>query len=155
MVAVVICLNACGFSLRGSHSTLTSKYDELKVDCRDKRDWELCHYLRSQITATGTTITESAAFELDVGSVSSKQRAITLDPDATANERELTHHLTYRLIDRKKDVVLLERTLSQSQVYRNNASALVAKDREQEELRQSINQYLVDTMIRELASSNR
>lgn len=156
-LACSLTLSACGFQLRGTSETLVSSFPELAVQCNKKSDWQMCHYLNARVTAMGTEINDDARYELKVHRISASQRAISLNTDATAAEQELTHTLRYRLRDTSNGQTLAERALSKSQIYRLNASALVAKDREKEELQKSLNQSLVNAVLREIsiASKNR
>lgn len=151
----LLSLSACGFHLRGNSETLVASFPKLAVQCNKKSDWQMCHYLNARITAMGTEISDDARFLLKVDRVQSSQRAISLNNDATAAEQELTHTMHYRLRDMDHGTTVSERMLSRSQIYRLNASALVAKDREKEELEKSLNQSLVNTLLREISIASR
>jgi len=153
--SIVICLlflQACGFQLRGASETLAASYATLRVECNNKSNWKQCQYLRASLDAAGTEITNDSQYLLAVTKTSAKQRAFTLRDDASAAEYELTHSVLYRLSDLLTDNIINTRTVSLSRIYRQNASALLAKDREKEEIELAIDKAIIDTILREIAN---
>ena len=155
LCAAVAVLSSCGFNLRGTAETLPATFPSLNVKCEQKSAWRLCHYLNSRITSAGTLIDPNASVTLSVSRDEVLQRVFSLNSDATAAERELTHSIHYRLFDKIRGEVLSERSISRSQIYRHNASALVAKDREKEELQNNLDESLIDIMLREISILSR
>lgn len=151
LVGVLATLQACGFQLRGHAQTLASSYPQLAVSCNNKSNWRQCQYLRASLDSAGTEITSHAEHRLSISKASTKQRAFTLRENATAAEYELTHSVKYQLRNTKTDTLLAGRTVTLSRIYRQNASRLLAKDREKEEIELAIDKAIVDTILREIA----
>ena len=144
-------LGACGFGLRGEQETLAFSFPELSVQCSRQSEFRLCHYLNSRIKASGTEIPDDSQYLLSIQRRESTQRAFTLRNDATAAEYELTHRIEYSLRDKSSKEKLSGRIVSRRQIYRHNASALIAKDREQESIELQLDQAIIDTILREVS----
>jgi LPS-assembly lipoprotein len=155
LCGIVTVLSGCGFNLRGTAETLPATFPSLNVKCEQKSAWRLCHYLNSRITSAGTLIDPNATVILSVARAEVLERVFSLNSDATAAERELTHSIHYRLFDKTSGETLSERSISRSQIYQHNASALVAKDREKEELQNNLDESLIDIMLREISILSR
>lgn len=155
LISSLALLTGCGFNLRGTAETLPATFPSLNIECEKKSAWRLCHYLNSRITSAGTVIDPNSSITLSVRRSETQNRVFSLESDATAAERELKHAIRYQLFDKSSGEVLSERTISRSQIYRHNASALIAKDREKEELQKSLDEALIDIMLREISILSR
>jgi len=150
-IAALVLIQGCGFHLRGSNETLAHSYPLIDLKCDRKSEFRMCHDLSTRIVAMGSSISEEADISLNVSRVSSKQRAFTLDTDASAAEYELRHRIKYELLDKVSDQKLAGRIVERQQIYRHSASALIAKDREQENISKQLDDAIIDTILREIS----
>lgn len=151
LLVVMLGLQACGFHLRGAEETLAQSFAELELICDRKGDFLMCHNLSKRIVAMGTSISSGAPYKLLVSRETSKQRALTLNPDASASEYELRHFLRYQLVDKASGDTLSSRVVERQQIYRHSASALIAKDREQENISEQLDNTIIDIILREIS----
>lgn len=151
LMVMVALTSACSYKLRGQDETLAFSFPEIAIECDRKSEFYLCQYLFARVTAAGTEINDKASVSLSIARRESQQRAFTIREDATAAEYELTHTIEYSLRDKEQDLKLAGRQISRQQIYRRNASALIAKDREQAFLERQLDEALVNIMLREIS----
>lgn len=112
----------------------------------------MCHHLNAKVLASGVRISDAAPYQLRVERLESRQRAFTLNTtDASAAEFELKHQIRYRLIDTATSEELAGRVVQRQQIYRHSASALIAKDREQETISNQLDNLILDIILREVS----
>jgi len=151
IIGFAFMLSACGFHLRGQSESIAYQFPELQLKCKSKKHWELCHYLSNRLRASGVALQDKAPITLKINVPDSKQRTFSLNMDATSAETELMQSAHYQLIDRKNGEVIAQHSVERSQIYRLNASALIAKDREKAELQKSLDIAIADAILRELS----
>ena len=150
-ISLLICaLSACGFHLRQAPS-MSETIPDIELQCPHQHSWVLCQTLRSQLEAAGTQIQDKASYRLEIFKPQSTQRTFTLRSNASTAEYELSRRVSYRLMNTENAKIIAKNTISRSRIYQHQASALLQKDREKEEIIRSVDQDIANTVIRELA----
>ncbi len=146
-------LSACGYSLRGSE-VHALPFSPLILECNFKSAWQVCQNVQNRLERQGVLLDDnSAPWRLVVHTPKSRQRVLTIAGDASTEEYELTQSLAYALYSTQPRERVLHNELKLSRIYRHQASALVAKERERHSLTRSMHQQLIEIMFRELAEA--
>jgi len=150
MIIACSLISACGFQLRGE-AAFPASLRELKLECANTQDWQLCQSLRDALRINGVTLNEKAPFTLSIQSGDTHQRVVSLQQDASAAEYSLTQTVEYQLLDSSSQQQISQQSLATDRSYRNDASALLAKERESAEIRTELNRRLAAMVIRQIS----
>ena len=83
-----------------------------------------------------------------------KTRTLSLQANASAAEQGLSSEVTYSLISSNEDKINHEHTVHINNSYRHESSALLAKDRERDELQTQLSQQLAEEIVRQITVLN-
>ncbi len=145
---LVLLISACGFQLRGA-SPVPSALEPLWVGCQSGVPVDLCQALKSQFTIGDVALVQSreqAAHLLLLGNFSQTQRTSAISARAEAAEYELRQSVNIVLQTRSGIPLLTDTQVSASQSYRFDATSVLAKRREREE----IERQLYDSLVRQI-----
>ena len=149
LVLGCLTLASCGFHLRGQ-DTFSMPFSELKLECSYTQHWNLCQSVREQLQIHRVKLTDNAALTLSVSANESKQRVLSLRQDAAAAEYGQTQSAHYRLVRTDTQQEIVDRTVTANRSYRNNANALLAKERELDEINHQLDQQLASMIATQL-----
>lgn len=149
-------LSACGFQLRGySSSDAPPAFSSLKLDCPSTQAWQLCQTLRQQFALSAITIDEDARYLLTVSPIQQETRTLSLQKNATASEYGLSSTVNYQLIDQQSDSIVSDHDIVVRNSYRHQSSALLAKERERNELQTELSQQIAMEVFRQIDVLNK
>lgn len=145
-------LAGCGFQLRGT-SPVPAALQPLAVDCPSSLPGDFCNSVRNQLSLGGVELVEenSADYVLRLRDYRQDRRASAITSDASAAEYVLRHTVSVELFT-ADDVPLIAKTdLNASESYRYDENNVLAKQREEDELRQQLGDRLAQQVIFRLA----
>lgn len=143
-------ISSCGFQLRGSQS-LPLILKELKLECSNVANWQLCQSLREQLRNQRVKLDDNAEIALSVMPIESTQRVLSIQKDASAAEHELIQSVRYRLIHTPSQQQIVEQSASVDRSYRYDSSALLANERESNEITVALSQQLATIIVRQIS----
>lgn len=138
-------LAACGFQLRQQYG-IQSSLQSLEVNC-PKENWRLCQRLRNQFQINGIDIVDGAPFILNVSSIKSRTRALTITPDASVAENEINQSLSYQLSHTPTESIISEHQVNVSRRFLHDNKELLSQERQTEELHISLQEQLADQVL--------
>ncbi len=157
MLAIVATVLAgCGFQLRGT-SPVPAALQPLAVDCSDTLPGRFCQSVRDQLTLGGVELAEAAQadFVLRLRDYQQDRRASAITAQAAAAEYILRHTVTLELFTADRVPLIASTELNASETYRYDETNVLAKQREEEELRQQLGDRLAQQVIFRLAPMTR
>lgn len=143
-------LTACGFHLRGINGTVSS-IDELSLSCSSTDAWALCHHLKQTLQLHDITLNGDADIRLVISPIRQKSRVLSLQENASAAELGLSSEITYQLYTTADDILRHEQSIRINNSYRHESSALLAKDRERDDLQTQLSRQLAEEVVRQIS----
>ena len=153
LLVSVILLSSCGFHLR-SYGENSTNVKEVSLDCPSTSSWELCHHLKLSLLLNNIQITENAPLILSISPMIQKSRVLSLQANASSAELGLSSEVTYSLISAQEDEIKHKQSVNINNSYRHESSALLAKDRERDELQIQLSQQLAEEIVRQITVLN-
>jgi LPS-assembly lipoprotein len=142
-------LGACGFHLRGYNENISTIH-ELDLSCQSTDAWALCHHLKQSLLLNDIRLNESAALRLSIGPLLQKSRVLSLQSNASAAEQGLSSEVNYQLITVNDEQIRHQQTVRINNSYRHESTALLAKDRERDELQTQLSRQLAEEIVRQI-----
>jgi len=146
IVVVALLLAACGYHLRGT----VDLPDSLKKVYLNGASMQLREQFRKVLRGVSgelTTSPEAAGVVINVANETSDQRVLSLSARGRSNELELYYRLQYTLVKADGVVVLEGLPVEIKREYFNNQQDIVAKDNEQQVIRNEMLQQAVRIML--------
>lgn len=142
----------CGFQLRGT-SPVPAALQPLAVDCPDSLPARFCQSVREQLSLGGVELRDAADADylLRLGRYQQDRRASAITAQAAAAEYILRHTVTIELFTADRVPLIAATDLTASETYRYDEANVLAKQREEEELRQQLGDRLAQQVIFRLA----
>ena len=81
-------------------------------------------------------------------------RVLSLQANASAAELGLSSEVTYSLISALEDEIKHRQSVNVNNSYRHESTALLAKDRERDELQMQLSQQLAEEIVRQITVLN-
>ncbi|MEP1217202.1 MAG: LPS assembly lipoprotein LptE [Marinobacter sp.] len=153
--AMSLLVAGCGFQLRGA-PPVSPALQPLAVDCAENVPGQLCDAVREQLELGRIELkpAEEADFVLKIGNFRQERRASAITLRAAAAEYTLRHTVDIEVLT-SDNVPLIEPTdLNSSETYRYDESNVLAKQREEEALRDQLHNRLAQQIIFRLAPIN-
>ncbi|NWO05656.1 MAG: hypothetical protein HLX50_08125 [Alteromonadaceae bacterium] len=149
-------LAGCGFQLRGT-SPVPSALQPLAVDCPSSLPGDFCNSVRDQLELGGVTLADesNADYVLRLRDYRQDRRASAITSDASAAEYVLRHTVSVELITAEQVPLIARTDLNASESYRYDENNVLAKQREEDELRQQLGERLAQQVIFRLAPMTR
>lgn len=158
--AALLCLVAviagCGFQLRGT-SPVPAALQPLAVDCPEAMPGNFCRSVREQLSLGGVTLApeSEADFVVRLRDYREDRRASAITSDAAAAEYVLRHAVQLTLFTTDEIPLIASSELSASESYRYDEDNVLAKQREQEEVRRQLSDRMAQQVIFRLAPMTR
>ena len=149
-------LAGCGFQLRGT-SPVPAALQPLAVECPDSLPARFCQSVREQLSLGGIELKPAteADYLLRLERYQQDRRASAITAQAAAAEYILRHTVTIELLTADRVPLIAATDLSASETYRYDETNVLAKQREEEELRQQLGDRLAQQVIFRLAPMTR
>ncbi|MCG7199037.1 LPS assembly lipoprotein LptE [Marinobacter pelagius] len=151
-LALSATLAGCGFQLRGT-SPVPAALQPLAIQCGSQIPDTLCLSVKDQLKMGGleTTDAGNAAYVLGLKSYSQDRRASAITVRAAAAEYTLTQAVRIELISDDRIPLIADTELNVRETYRYDETNILAKQREQDELEQRLNDRLAQQILFRLA----
>lgn len=153
LVLSCILLSACGFQLR-SFGAPASSIQSLSLECSYIESWTLCHHLKQILVLNDISIVEDADVLLRISPILQQSRVLSLQANASAAEQGLSSEVSYQLLSKQDDQIKHQQSVRINNSYRHESSALLAKDRERDELQSQLSRQLAEEIVRQLTVLN-
>ncbi len=153
---ILALLAGCGFQLRKAPDSLDGLPQPLLISGAAPYSG-LGGELRRQLRATGVSLTTEpaqAAATLRISQYRSASRLLSLDARNRAAESELEESLHFDLRGRDGHELLPERTLRELRTLLSNADQVLARQHEEDRVREEMRRQLVRRLLRRLAALN-
>lgn len=150
--ALALLVAGCGFQLRGA-PPVSPALQPLAVDCADNIPEQLCNGVRDQLELGRIELqsAQEADFVLKIRNFSQDRRASAITVRAAADEITLRHAVDVEVLT-ADNIPLIEPTnLTSSETFRYDESNVLAKQREEDDLRQKLFDRLAQQIIFRLA----
>lgn len=152
VAALATLLGGCGFQLRGA-PPVSPALQPLAVVCANQVPTSLCQSLRKQLELGGVDLrpASDARFALSLNSFEQDRRATAITVQAAAAEYTLRHSVGMELISSDGIPMIADTRLTASESYRYDETNVLAKQREEENLRMQLDDRLAQQIIFRLA----
>ncbi len=152
LATLALLVAGCGFQLRGA-PPVSSALQPLAVDCSDNVPEQLCNAVREQLELGRIELkpTEDADFVLKIGNFRQERRASAITLRAAAAEYTLRHTVNIEVLTADNIPLIEPADLNTSETYRYDESNVLAKQREEEALREQLHDRLAQQIIFRLA----
>jgi len=149
-------LAGCGFQLRGT-SPVPAALQPLAVDCPASLPGDFCNSVREQFRLGGVELASeaSADYVLRLRDYRQDRRASAITSTASAAEYVLRHTVSLELMTSEQVPLIGKTDLNASESYRYDENNVLAKQREEDELRQQLGDRLAQQVIFRLAPMTR
>ncbi|ABM19820.1 LPS assembly lipoprotein LptE [Marinobacter nauticus] len=156
LLASLLTLTGCGFQLRGS-SPVPAALQPLAIDCPASMPGQFCQSLREQLKLGGIELRDpgQSDYLLRLSDYRQDRRASAITAQAAAAEYILRHTVAMELVTRDQIPLIATTDLSASETYRYDETNVLAKQREEDELRQQLGDRLAQQVIFRLAPMSR
>lgn len=156
LLASLLTLTGCGFQLRGS-SPVPAALQPLAIDCPASLPGQFCQSLREQLELGGIELRNpgQADYLLRLSDYRQDRRASAITAQAAAAEYILRHTVAMELLTKDQIPLIATTDLSASETYRYDETNVLAKQREEDELRQQLGDRLAQQVIFRLAPMSR
>lgn len=147
-----VVLAGCGFQLRGA-PPVPAGLQPLAVSCVEQIPGELCRAVKEQLELGNIDVrdSEQADYILRLRGFQQDRRASAITVQASAAEYTLRQTVKMDLLTRDELPLIAETSLNSSETYRYDETNVLAKQREEEELRQQLYERLAQQIIFRLA----
>ncbi|RBW48344.1 LPS assembly lipoprotein LptE [Marinobacter sp. F3R11] len=141
-------LVACGFQLR-SAPQVSSALAPLELDCQPPAPTSLCSSVREQLELNGIELTsgDGAKYHLRIHDFEEDRRVSAITSEAAAAEYTLRHSVNLELISNDGIPVIARTPLTTVESYLYDETSVLAKQREEEGVRQQLNNRLAHQII--------
>lgn len=155
VAALSLLVAGCGFQLRGA-PPVSSALQPLAVDCADNVPGQLCDAVREQLELGRIELkpAEEADFVLKIGNFREERRASAITLRAAAAEYTLRHTVNIEVVTADKIPLIEPADLNSSETYRYDEANVLAKQREEEALKEQLHNRLAQQIIFRLAPIN-
>ncbi|XKH01440.1 LPS assembly lipoprotein LptE [Marinobacter nauticus] len=149
-------LAGCGFQLRGT-SPVPAALQPLAVDCPESLPGDFCNSVREQLRLGGVELASEARadYVLRLRDYRQDRRASAITSTASAAEYVLRHTVSLELMTSEQVPLIGKTDLNASESYRYDENNVLAKQREEDELRQQLGDRLAQQVIFRLAPMTR
>lgn len=145
-------ISGCGFQLRGA-APVSAAVQPLAVVCDSALPLTLCQAVEDQLRLGDVRVVErpKADYLLNLSTFRQTRRASAITRNAVAAEYTLQQQVTMSVMTADQVPLIANQTISSSETYRYDASNVLAKQREQDALTETLNQRLAQQIIFRLA----
>lgn len=149
---VLTLLAGCGFQLRGA-PPVSAALQPLAVSCADDVPELLCQSVRTQLELGEVKLEEpgTARYVMKLSEFGQDRRASAITVQAAAAEYTLRHSVSLELVSADQIPIIANTRLTSTESYRYDETNVLAKQREEEELRTQLSDRLAQQIIFRLA----
>lgn len=142
----------CGFQLRGA-PPVSAALQPLAVACSSQVSETLCQSVREQLKLGEIKLVpvEQANYILRLDNFEEDRRATAITAQAGAAEYTLRHSVALEVLSADRIPIVASTRLNTSESYRYDETNVLAKQREEETLRQQLDDRLAQQVILRLA----
>ncbi|AXS82614.1 hypothetical protein D0851_05950 [Marinobacter sp. Arc7-DN-1] len=150
--SLVATLAGCGFQLRGA-PPVSAALQPLAVDCSSAVPETLCQSVREQLELGEIELVPVARADyiLRLDNFEQDRRASAITAQAAAAEYTLRHSVALEVVSADRIPVVASTRLNTSESYRYDETNVLARQREEEALRQQLNDRLAQQVLFRLA----
>ncbi|OEY65226.1 LPS assembly lipoprotein LptE [Marinobacter sp. X15-166B] len=151
-LAALLMLSACGFQLRGA-APVSAALQPLAVECTTRIPETLCQAVREQLRLGGieSSPPEAAAYRLKLSQFKETRRASAVTLQGAAAEYDIRQSVGIQVITREQIPLVALTDVHSSESYRYDESSVLAKQREERAIRETLHQRLAQQIIFRLA----
>ncbi|MCH8498067.1 MAG: LPS assembly lipoprotein LptE [Marinobacter sp.] len=152
LLLAALLLAGCGFQLRGA-APVSPGLQPLALHCAQQVPEDLCRTVTLQLTQGGVALVapREAEFHLRLTNFREERRASAVTLQAAAAEYELRQRVYMDVIGPADIPVMAETEVRAVQNYRYDETNVLAKRREEAEIRQRLHERLAQQLIFRLA----
>lgn len=156
LLGLALTLTGCGFQLRGQ-APVPSALEPLAVQCSSQVPLALCESVRDQLALGGIRLAEPEQAEhlLRLEDFREQRRASAITLQAAAAEYDLRQSVSLNLVTADRIPLIAGAEVSSSDTYSYDETNVLAKRREEEEIRNNLYQRLAQQVIFRLAPMDR
>jgi LPS-assembly lipoprotein len=144
-------LSACGFHLRGSVALPQGLQSTAVQGVTEYSELDLALKRAFRHGGYPLTTLENAATTLKVNKNSFSRRVLSVNSAGNPNEYELSYFLQFELLDKNKQEILPQQTISLFRSYRYNPDVRLAKEAEENRLQKNMVNDAVKQLIRRIS----
>lgn len=152
LVMCLILIAGCGFKLRGA-SPVPQALQPLAVDCQGGIPLELCNAVLDQLELGEVNVVDEneAAYRLVLRDFNQQRRASAITQQAAAAEYDLRQSVRVDVVSTDQVPLVTNAQIRSSETYRYDEDNVLAKQREEREIRESLYGRLAQQIIFRLA----
>lgn len=152
LAATLAVFAGCGFQLRGA-APVSDALQPLAVECADTIPSDLCIAVTEQLRLGEVEVVEpdQADYRLRLRKFEQSRRASAITLQAAAAEYTLRQTVTIDVITADRLPLIAETDLNSSETFRYDETNVLAKQREEQALREQLYQRLAQQVIFRLA----
>ncbi|MEX0606123.1 MAG: LPS assembly lipoprotein LptE [Marinobacter sp.] len=145
---VALALTGCGFQLRGA-PPVSDALQPLAVVCANNIPEDLCNAVKDQLELGDIRLvaSEEAAYLLRLNDFNQQRRASAITLEAAAAEYDLRQTVIMEVITSDQIPLVAEVDIRSSETYRYDETNVLAKQREERELQETLYQRLAQQII--------
>lgn len=149
---LLLLLTACGFQLRGA-APVSSALQPLAVECTAQIPDTLCKAVQDQLRLGKVELTtpEQAAYLLKLTTFKQTRRASAITLQGSAAEYDIRQHVGIEVFSDNQVPLLALSEVQSSESYRYDETNVLAKQREERAIQQTLHQRLAQQIIFRLA----
>jgi LPS-assembly lipoprotein len=153
---LVALVAGCGFQLRGA-PPVSAALQPLAVDCSSQVPETLCLSVREQLRLGEIKLVPvaQADYILRLQRFAEDRRATAITAQAAAAEYTLRHSIELEVVSADRIPIVANTRLNTTESYRYDETNVLAKQREEEALRQQLNDRLAQQVLFRLAPLTR
>ena len=150
--AMAVLLAGCGFQLRGA-PPVSLALEPLAVDCSSQVPDTLCRSVREQLSLGNVNLAPvaDADYILRLKNFERDRRASAITAQAAAAEYTLRHSVDLEVVSADRVPMVATTRLTTTESYRYDETNVLARQREEETLRQQMDDRLAQQVIFRLA----
>ena len=154
---LTLLLTGCGFHLRGQ-LVLPENLQQVQVNCTVANSRQLCLNIRNllqdaDIQIVPSNVTDTTVAKLHIDEITDQRRAVSIGSDAGVAEYEVTRSVRFRFNDEQGNPVIADGKTTQFQTYRFDELSILGKDKEEEQIREELDQLLAQDILGRVAAS--
>ncbi|WP_157497061.1 LPS assembly lipoprotein LptE [Hahella ganghwensis] len=146
----------CGFHLRGQ-VVLPENLKQMALSCPRENSRNLCLNIEESLQQAGIQIIKTddavSVARLSIQDVKDQRRAVSIASDAGVAEYELSRSVRFTFTDAQGNPVISDGRTTQFQSYRFDETSVLGKDKEEEQIKEELNQLLSQDILNRVATS--
>ena len=146
LMIMALLLNACGYHLRGAFE-LPSGLKNIFLDGGSAQLQEQFKKAMELSSIPLASSADQAGIVIRISDENNQRRVLSLASTGAANDFELDYRFNYEIVDAKNKVLMERQPLEIRREYYNDQMAVIAKETEEQLIRNEMYQQAVRTMV--------